>query len=128
MLPRFGSQRVTGTLVGSVREAFDAEPGKTIEVGLPVMLTLAAEIPQEIPAVQPRIVAIIEVEADGVMPGRFDLADADMLLAHLEHLLARPVAAYLGRGRHHAQVLEGEGIPLPIGEYHLKQPGLPAHP
>jgi hypothetical protein len=52
--------------------------------------------------------AIVKMQFDGVGANRFYLGDVDSLFARLQHFLTGPVAAYLGRGRVHPQVLTGQ--------------------
>ena len=65
-----------------------------------------AELVQQRPGIQPRVVAVVEFQAQGVVADRLDAADADVLLAGLQHALAGAVSRDLGGRGEHPQVLE----------------------
>ena len=93
MLRRLWLKRVPWPRVGRVRDAFHGEPRQAFQIGLPILLALATEVLQEGPTVEAGIVAVIEMEADCVMPHRFHLGNSHMLLADLQYFLAWPVSA-----------------------------------
>src|SRR6185312_8805380 len=74
------------------------------EVRPPVRLALRAELVQVFPRVDAGVVPVAEDELQRIDPDRLDRLDAHLLLAGLQHLLARPVSAHLRRGRVDAQV------------------------
>ena len=93
MLRRLLLQRLARPRVGRVCDALDSEPCQAFQIGLPILLALATEVLQEGPTVEAGIVAVIEMEADCVMPHRFHLGNSHMLLADLQYFLAWPVSA-----------------------------------
>ena len=72
--------------------------------------------------------AVVEVQPQGVIAHGLDPVDADVLLAGLEHALARTVALDLGRRREHAQILERQIELAAVVEAHGKDARARAEP
>ena len=73
-----------------------------------------------IPRIDAGFVAIGKHQLDRVGADRLDGRDADIFLAHLQHLLPRPVPAHLGRRRMHAQEFATEFELPAVIERHLE--------
>src|SRR3989344_3815 len=82
--------------------------GEPFQILLPQAVLVLAQLMQPLPGIDPGTVAIVEKQADGVIADRLDMADVHVLLADLEYLLPRPMAADLGRRRIHPQVFAGK--------------------
>ena len=54
--------------------------------------------------------AVIEIDLNRIAADRDQFIDSDILLAHLQYLLARPVTGNLGGWRIHPQQLIGERV------------------
>ena len=79
------------------------------------------------PGINPRIVQVVEGDADGVMADGFDLHDADMAAAGND-LFALAVALDLGRGALHPQQFRRQGKIGAVIEAHMQCLGLPLEP
>ena len=81
---------------------------------------------QIFPGKEPRVVAVVEQQAHGVVADRFNGADADAFLAGYQHARLDAMSLYL-RGRLvNAQVLGGQLVVRAIVKRDLEQPGLRA--
>src|SRR6185312_15859684 len=73
----------------------------------PDAVMLAAQRRQEIPAVKPAVMAVVEQDAHGVIAHRLQRADRDLLLgAH--DLLGPAMAAHFRRRAFHPQIFGGK--------------------
>src|SRR5471032_949488 len=86
--------------------AFEAGGVQAVEVVLPQLGLLGAQLVQIAPGVQAGVVAVGEGRLHRVVADRVQRRDADVALAHLQNLLALPVTAHFGRWRIHAQQFE----------------------
>ena len=75
-----------------------------VEIGLPVLFLVDAEVVQRFPGIDAGGVAVGETQTDGVVADRLQLHDADFALARDQHLLPGAVALHFGGRRIHAQV------------------------
>ena len=69
---------------------------EAVEVALPVCGRIAAKFMQISPGIKTGIVAIVEHQAHGVMPHRFDGLDDNVLLAGLQEFLPRSMTLDVG--------------------------------
>src|SRR5690554_7849418 len=80
--------------------------------------------PEVVPAVEAAVVAVVEVQLEGVAAGLGDVLEADELLADLKGFLAAAVAAHLGGGGEDPQVLHRQPITLAVFVAELQLLGL----
>ena len=78
------------------------------QIVLPVLFLVGAQVVEGIPGVDTGIVAVIEVEADGIVADRIDSFDADILYAYLKYLLTRAMTLNLGRRGEGTEIFTGQ--------------------
>src|SRR5438105_3812131 len=78
---------------------------QTVEIALPELVLIFAELVQVFPRVEARVVAVGERGPQGIVPDGLDGLDGHLTLADLQRLLARTVAAHFCGRRVDPQVL-----------------------
>src|SRR5690348_11908658 len=99
------------------RLATEATRGERCEVGGPALLLLDPKLIEIIPGIDPGIVQVVELDADGVIADRFKIDDADLRALRNDDFLARPVALDFGRGAFDTQIFGRQAEVLPIVEF-----------
>ena len=79
-----------------------------VEVFLPVLVVVLAQVVEGLPGVDAGVVVVVEVELDGVVADLFDFFDVDVLLADLQGFLSGAMALHFGGGGVDAQVFGGQ--------------------
>src|SRR5579872_6291077 len=79
-----------------------------LQIGSPFRPLLAAEFVQIIPAEETGVVAVVEVDAHGVVSDRIEGRDLDVFLAGDDFLRLRPVALDFGARRFDAEIFRGQ--------------------
>src|SRR5690606_9730726 len=90
------------------RVAAAARTVELVEVFLPGVFAVVPEMTQILPAVNAGVVAVVEMQVQGVVAGRLDMRDLYVFLAVLKLFLAGAVAPHFGAGRLDAQVFAGQ--------------------
>ena len=88
-LPLAWGSRAIG---GIVRVAALAFGSQAVQVGLPQLVVVPAEVVEQIPGVEPAVVTIAEHRPDRVIADGLDAFDFDFALADLQGFLPRSVA------------------------------------
>jgi hypothetical protein len=73
--------------------------GELAQIVVPVTILVLGKVTEIGPAVQPRIVAVIKSDLDGIMSHRLNTLDANGCFASLQGFLSRGVSANLCGGR-----------------------------
>src|SRR3984885_7764452 len=73
-------------------------------IARPIRRPVLAQLVEDAPGVQPRIVAVVKEQAQRIVAHGLHSADPDLLLSEHQRALAAAMAFHLGRGRKHAQV------------------------
>src|SRR6516225_2178335 len=96
----------------------EALGGKVLEVFLPALLFLFANLAQILPDIESGVVAVGKHDAHGVVADGLKPRDPDIPLASHGEPLLGAVALYLGAWREHAQELSRNREALAIVETH----------
>jgi hypothetical protein len=89
----FGRRRFRWVLGWITALAFGCE---ALKIGVPEFVVMFAQVIKHVPGIETAIMAIAEYRAYGVVADRFNALNADVPLADLKRLLARPVTTRLG--------------------------------
>src|ERR1700677_1174951 len=106
----------TGDLSARSLLTLDSGLGQALEVPCPVRSLLHAQLVQQAPRIQPRVVAVVEMQPQRVVAHRLGALDPDLLFPGLQHALAGTVAGDLGGGREHPQIFERQLEMRPVVE------------
>ena len=71
---------------------------QALQVVRPVFFHVRAEFVQRVPGIDAGIMAVVEMQADGVVTDLLDLVDIHVFLADLENLFPRPVSLHFRGG------------------------------
>src|SRR5471032_2201080 len=102
--------------------AADAVLFQLVEIGVPTLRLLDAELIEIGPGKDAGIVEIVELDAQRVVADRLDSQDADMGAAVDELLLRRVVALHLGRRALDAEIFGSQAEALAVVEIDLQRP------
>src|SRR5690606_33217359 len=95
-----------------VRIARGAGLVQPLQIFIPVLLLMLAQLVQVFPRVQAGVVAVAENELQRVVADRLDVGDRHVDLADLQRLLAGAVSAHFRRGRMNAQIFTTQQVML----------------
>ncbi len=97
---------------------------QSLEIVLPVVLIVEAQLIEGVPGVDAGIVLIIKVETDGVVAHRVDVGDIHLLFAYLQNLLPWTMALNLGGGGEDPEIFCGIAEFAAVVEADLQYAGL----
>jgi hypothetical protein len=93
------------------------------QVSLPHLVLAETVLVEQIPGIKPSIMTIGKVQLNGVAAYRFYVADIDIFLSRLEHLLAGRMTTHFSRWRVNTQKFAGKAKCPAIHERNFQQPG-----
>ena len=105
-----------GALLGHGCVAIQTRLLQALQILLPQLILLAAQLVQIFPGEQAAFMAVAEEGLDGVVAHRLHRHNADLALAGLQHLLARAMADAIQASKMRWALLDDSLAPLTLAE------------